>query len=174
MKHIIWAALAMSGLSFPTYSQQSKAFEEEWLRSKDDHYAYYTFGGGSHRVNAQLSAHNNQIDFRLIWENEEYCSDEKLQTVTKGDVVGTVIFLVNNRKVTFAISCFDKKYVNLFPYSQSDEGKKYVLHTFDRSGGKPVKFVKQNVEASDTVYMIPSKGFSAFYDELTEATKKAL
>ncbi|WP_440053383.1 hypothetical protein ACSLBF_10580 [Pseudoalteromonas sp. T1lg65] len=169
MKFALLATLISLGSNLSAHAQQLALSDAEWLRTEDSHYSFYTSVNGAHKLEAQAFAYNNQIDFRLVWTDEKTCKKYR-----DGTVFEQRIYLVNDQQINFAHSCHGKKLIAASPFSESGEGNQYVLSTFDKAKGEPVKFVLVDKTSRDKLYMIPSKGFTAFYTELKKATKEAL
>ncbi|MBD1584963.1 hypothetical protein [Pseudoalteromonas sp. S16_S37] len=172
MKYQLLSTLLCLGLSTLSYAEQLTVNGDKWLRTANSHYAYYAEGSGTHDILAWLSLLDDKIDFRLVWKDEKLCSN--LQNKPTNNTLDNAIILVNNRKVKFSYLCDSNKQVHFTPENQSRDGLIHILKSFRRARGNPVKFVYENAQTPDAVYMVPSEGFTAFYAELKEATKSAL
>ncbi|NCO45338.1 MAG: hypothetical protein GW890_02410 [Vibrio sp.] len=170
-KLLITIALCLPSLT--VLADADKKPSSTWFRSSTDHYQYYSTGDKEYGIQASMRLVDNSkkakaIDFRLVWENEKFCSDHK----DKEGVIATDTYYVNDEPVSFTIVCYKKTTINTYPSTK--EGLDLVLRIFDQAKGNKIVFVKQVSVGKDVVYSLPSEGFSDFYREIKKASKTVL
>ncbi|MHA2940321.1 hypothetical protein ACXJY6_18760 [Vibrio sp. RC27] len=147
-----------------------QASEDVWWRDADD---YYKAHADSTDSNFQavitrngLNTDNPYIGFRMIMSHKEYCSD-------KGDKFQHVSELwVNDQKISFAMSCYEKEWLNVYPVSAA--GEQYVLTEFKRFRNRPITFVIPYENSPDWIFHFPTKGFGNYYSSLKKSLNEVI
>lgn len=161
-------------LIFPlttTLSYGAKSEKPQWNKSDYGNFNYNAVSLDNYQVEAQLSLvdKTKSLDFRLVWENQKFCTKYE----ENNSVLGIRKYYVNGQAIEFNITCFKNRYVNVTP-TDKDTANKYIFKEFYKNRGN-VSFERQRIKSEKSViYLIPSRGFRKFYNLAKKATKPTL
>ncbi|MCG6380283.1 hypothetical protein [Vibrio fluvialis] len=150
-------------------STQANA-REGWWRDADDYYQAWANSENSEYQamieRAGLDSETPYVNFRLVATNESFCKDKNK------DYKGNLLISVNDQRVTFKMTCYQNKYLNMIPVQASSN--KYILNELNSYQNKILTFVIATKEHPDWVFTIPTKNFGEYYSSLSKSLKKAI
>ncbi|MEZ9716219.1 hypothetical protein AB4234_03900 [Vibrio cyclitrophicus] len=163
MNKILTLATAVCSLT----SINSFADDNSWWRDADDYYKGWADSSDS-SFQAVVSSSGQQtespfVGLRLVTSHKEYCSDKS------ESFSGDLTMAVNDRKVTFKMSCYKNEWLNIRPVTE--KANDYLLEQFNYYRNKNVRFVMTKSKGPDWVFNFPTKGFGKLYSSIKESVK---
>ena len=157
-------------LLISSMSLQAFAEDNSWWRDADDYskiWAQSSDSGYQALVSPLDNKDKNQaITFTLILSHKSFCGDKD------DSFSGEQLMIVNDRKVSFQMSCFKNEFLNLHP--STEQGDKFVLEEFNSYRNKNITFVIPYKDSPDWIFNITTKDFRKYYSSLKTYIKETI